>query len=96
MTQFLIAFSVAALLTAIFAFRFGQMTRQGVLGAYFALFLTIEWVAAKYFIPEGALGIEVAYLCLGLTMAFVVAGILRHRYEKSQQDPVPGEDRAAK
>ena len=90
MTQFIIALSVASLLTASFAFRFGQMNRPGLLLAYFSLFLMIEWIGHTYFIPEGAFGIEVAYVCFGLTVPFIVAGVLRHRYEKSQQAQAGG------
>lgn len=86
MTQMTIAFSIALLLTASFAFRFGQMKRPRLLAAYFAFFLTVEWGAATYFIPEGALGIEIAYVCFGLTIPFIIAGILRLRYENSLED----------
>jgi hypothetical protein len=76
MQAFAIAFSLALLLTAMFAFRFDYGRRPGVLAAYFLVFMSIEWIAGRYLIPPDAFGIEIAVLCLVLTVPFLVATYL--------------------
>jgi hypothetical protein len=78
MVSFLVGLSIASLLTAMFAFRFDAGRKVGVLVAYFALFFGIEWLADRFLLPPGALGMEVVYVCFALTILFVIGtGIVR-------------------
>lgn len=86
MTSAAVAIAIAAMLTAIFAFRFRPAKRPVALLAYFSLFLGIEWIAGHYFIPPGSLGIEVALVCGLIAVLFVGATILTERLERSARD----------
>jgi hypothetical protein len=81
MVSILVGISIAALLTSLFAFRFDMGRRPGVLAAYFALFLGIEWVASRFFLPPDALGLDVAAVCFGLAILFAAATDYRQRKE---------------
>ena len=82
-TSLAVAFSIALLLTASFAFRFRNSRRPKLLAAYFLLFLALEWIGERFFLPPGSLGIEVAYVCFTLTAVFVGATWIVQRYEAS-------------
>ena len=84
MTAFVVAFSIASVLTAVFAFRFRNSRRPGVLVAYFLIFFVVEWLASHFFIPPGAFGIEIALICFPLTGVFVVASVLSQRWEAQE------------
>lgn len=73
--------SIAAALTAIFAFRFQASKQPWKLLAYFALFFGLEWAGEAFLLPHGALPIEVAWVCFGITGLFVVASIVRDRFD---------------
>lgn len=81
-----VAVAIAGMLTSIFAFRFRTANNPLALGAYFLLFLGIEWVAVRYFIPPGALGIELAVVCAAIALLFVGATIFTERLEKPDDD----------
>jgi len=85
-TSLAVACSIALLLTASFAFRFRNSRQPKLLIAYFVLFLSLEWVGERYFLPRGALGIEVAAVCFALAAVFVAAIYLVGRYEASLDD----------
>jgi hypothetical protein len=78
-----VALAIAAMMTSIFAFRFRFAKRPAVLAGYFALFLGIEWIAGRYFLPPEALGIEVAVVCGAIALLFAGATVLTERLEKS-------------
>ena len=90
MIVFLNAFSFALLWTSLFAFRFQFGRRPKLLAIYFAAFFVFEYVAGRC-LPEGALGIEVTYLCLGLTSVFVIATYLAERFGNKQRVSDPDE-----
>ena len=80
MVGFANGFGIALLLTATFALRFRYWDNPKVLAVYFASFFTIEIVAGHFFVPEGAMGIEVALVCIGLTVPILgVINFFRRR-----------------
>ena len=86
MVSILVGISIAALLTSLFAFRFDAGRERWLLTLYFSFFLVIEWVATRFFLPADALGIEVAAVCFGLTILFVMATEFRQRKEREARD----------
>ena len=80
MTQCFVAFSVAAVMTAIFAFRFQAWTRPKALCCYFALFFILEYVCERLWLPPDTLGIGVGVVCLVLAGLFALASWLVHRF----------------
>ena len=81
-------FAVALLLTSIFALRYRYWRKPKVLALYFAFFLAIESIAAHFFLPPGAVGAEIALVCLALTCPIVAA---IHFFDRRERD----EDAAA-
>jgi hypothetical protein len=81
-----VAISIAAMLTAIFAFRFDAGRRPLALTGYFCLFLAVEWFAGHYFLPAGALGLETATVCAAIAALFGGATYIRDRLENSDGD----------
>jgi hypothetical protein len=86
MTSLAVGISIALLLTASFAFRFRNARRPKLLVVYFLVFLALEWLGARYFLPPDALGIEVAYVCLALAAIFAGAIYLAERYEATNEN----------
>ncbi len=85
MVDYANGFGIAVLLTAAFALRFRYWDNPKVLAVYFVTFFTIELVAGHFFIPEGAMGIEIALVCLGLTVPFL--GVIEFfRRRESEMD----------
>jgi len=72
-----------ALLTALYVLRFRAWRRPVLVVAYFAFFATLEWLAARFFMPPGALPDAVGWLCFGLTVPVLVATVLLWRAERS-------------
>lgn len=87
----LVSVSIASMLTAVYAFRYRAWDKKLLLAGYFALFFAIEWAAESMFIPAGALGVEVGYVCFAITALFVLAGHfvqhLERLGERSSDDP---------
>lgn len=71
----------AALLTSLYLLRFRGWRHPFRVAAYFAFFAAFEWIATRYFLPPGAFGPELAWLCLGLTIPVCVAAYLVWRHE---------------
>jgi hypothetical protein len=84
MVSIVVAFSIASVLTAIFAFRFRNSRRPLLLAGYFLVFFVVEWVASYFFIPPGAFGMEIALVCFPLTVVFIFASVLSHRWEADE------------
>ncbi len=82
-----IARSSASMLTAVFALRFPDWHGRGFLAGYFLLFLSVEFIAGYYFLPPGALGIEVAVVCFFITA--VVIAVIRYMRELEQKHDNP-------
>ena len=76
------AVAFAAVLTAGFTLRYRMWTKPRFVGLYFCAFLGIEVLAHRYFMPEAAFGIELAYVCFGLTLALIAATAGVIAYEK--------------
>ena len=74
----------ATLLTSLFVLRFRGWTRPLAVAIYFAFFATLEIVATRYFLPPGAFGPGLGYVCFGLTVPVLVAAYLVHRHEENQ------------
>ena len=77
--------AVAALLTSLYVLRFRGWTKPGVVAAYFVTFATLEVVATHWFIPPGAFGPALGYVCLALTAPCLVAVFLVRRYERTER-----------
>ena len=86
MVSVLVGISIAALLTSLFAFRFDAGRKRRFLALYFAVFFAVEWLAAHFFLPADALGIEVAAVCFGLAILFAMATDYRQRKEDELRD----------
>ena len=76
-----IAFAV--LLTSLYVLRFRAWRTPLVVATYFLFFAILELVASHYFLPPGAFGVGLGYLCLGLTPPVLLAAYLVWRHEKS-------------
>ena len=74
----------AGLLTALYVLRFRGWTRPGRVALYFGFFAALELVATRYFLPPGAFGAGLGYLCLGLTLPVLIAAFLVWRHERVQ------------
>ena len=86
MTLFLNAFGFALVTTALFALRFGDDVRRRTLAAYFAFFFGLEWLAARYFFPPDAIGLELAATCFALTVPIAVAIVLIRRSQHARTE----------
>ena len=91
MQSLLIAFSIALLLTSVSAFRFSNGRRPLFLLGYFLVFFSLEWLLAHFILPPDAFGLEIAWVCLGLTVPFVIGIILTERYEREERRVDAGE-----
>ena len=88
MESFVNPIAVALLLTSVYVLRFRGWTRPWNAAAFFATFATLELVATRYFIPPGAFGPELGWLCLGLSVPVVVAIVIVRRHERhARPDP---------
>ena len=77
---------VGLLLSSLYMLRFRAGRRPVLVVAYFTFFMSLEWIAARYFMPPGALPNEVGYVCLGLTLPVLVATFLVWRHEQQQHE----------
>lgn len=76
------AVAFAILLTSLYVLRFRAWQRPGVVALYFAFFVGLEMIASHFFLPPGAFGPGLGYLCLGLTVPVWVASLLVRRSEQ--------------
>ena len=83
MVSFLNAASIAAVLTASAALRFRLWKRPRTLVLYFLFFLAAESFLHGYFLPEIAMGIEVAYVCFPLAGVLTLASLGLRRHENN-------------
>lgn len=72
---------VGLLLASLYMLRFRAWRRPILVVAYFAFFTSLEWVAARYFLPPDALPSAIGWLCLALTVPVLVATFLVRRQE---------------
>jgi hypothetical protein len=73
---------VGLLLSALYALRFRAWRRPILIVAYFAFFTSLEWVAARYFLPPDAFSNAIGWLCLALSVPVVIAGVFVWRQER--------------
>lgn len=80
MVSFLNAASIAAVFTASATLRFRLWKQPRTLVFYFLFFLLAESLLHRYFLPEIAMGIEVAYVCFSIAgvLTLVSLGLRRH------------------
>jgi hypothetical protein len=71
----------ALLLTSLFVLRFRGWQHPGRVIAYFLFFVLLEAVASHYFLPPGAIGPGLGYVCLGLTVPVLIAACLVWKHE---------------
>lgn len=81
MHALLVSASIAAAMTAIFAFRYAASKEPLRLALYFLLFFGIEWAAEAWFLPADAMPAEVGFVCLGITLLFFIASRIRDRLD---------------
>ncbi len=87
MISILVPFSIVALMTSIFLFRFRTFDKPKYIVGYFTFFFFLELGLEKFILPEGALGIEMAVVCLSLTGLFIFAiRITRSLDEDNSED----------
>ena len=77
------AVAFASVLTAGFTLRYRMWKKPRLVALYFGCFLGIEVLAHRYLMPEAAFGIELAYVCFGLTLALIAATVGVIAYEKN-------------
>ncbi len=82
MDGLLVPLSIAWVLTSGVALRLGMADRPRWLLGYFALFLALEVAADHWLLPSGALGPEIAWVCLGLSVPLIAASVFWSRYER--------------
>lgn len=82
MLALLVSTSLAACATAIFAFRYSMWNEPWRLLRYFVILFAIELGAEHWILPPGALGPEIAFVCLGITVLFVVASLVQQRLSR--------------
>ena len=70
------------LLTSLFVLRFQGWKRPVMVGFYFLFFLVLEVSASHFFLPPGAFGPGLAYVCFGLTVPVSISAYLVYRHEK--------------
>jgi hypothetical protein len=74
--------SFSLLLTSLFVLRFRGWNRPGMVALYFVFFLVAEVSASHFFLPPGAFGPGLGYVCLGLTPPVLIAAYLVWRHEQ--------------
>lgn len=77
---------VGLLLSALYMLRFRAWRRPVLVVAYFAFFTSLEWVAAHYFLPPGALPNAIGWLCLALTVPVLIATAIVWRQEQLHRE----------
>jgi hypothetical protein len=77
-------FAFALLLTSLFVLRFRGWDRPLYVALYFVFFAALEMSASHFLLPPDAMGPELGYLCLALTVPVLVAAFLVWRHERSQ------------
>jgi hypothetical protein len=50
---------------------------------YFVFFAALEMAVSHFALPPGAMGPEVAWVCIGLTLPVWVAIVLLYRHERA-------------
>lgn len=83
MESFLNPIAFATLLTSLFVLRFRGWTKPLAVVVYFAFFASLEIVATNFFLPPGAFGPGLGYVCLGLTVPVLIAAYVVRRLEIS-------------
>ncbi len=74
------------LLTSLYVLRFRAWRRPVLVVAYFAFFTSLEWVAARYFMPPGAMPNAIGYLCFALTFPVLIATAIVWRQEQRARE----------
>jgi len=80
------AIGFGLLLTSLYVLRFRAWRRPILVVAYFAFFTTLEWLAARHFLPPDALPGAIGWLCLGLTLPVLVAAGFVWRAERRNRE----------
>ncbi len=81
MEELLNGLGIATILTALYILRFRGWKRPVFVAVYFLFFLGLESVASHYFLPPGAMGPGLAYVCFGLTVPVLLAAYFVRRHE---------------
>lgn len=92
MAELVNALGIGWLLAALYMLRFRAWRRPILVVAYFAFFATLEWIAARYFMPPGALPDVLGRLCFGLSLPVVVATWLVRRQEQRRGESTVSDD----
>jgi hypothetical protein len=81
-TELFVSGSVTAAATAVFAFRYAMWGEPWRLLRYYAILFAAELAAERFLLPPGALGPELAFVCLGITALFGVASVVKARFDE--------------
>ena len=82
MVSLLNAIAIASVFAASAALRFRLWKQPVTLLFYFLFFWLGETLLHRFFIPEIAMGIEVAYVCFSISGALALACAILHWHEK--------------
>ena len=82
MVNLLNAIAIASVFAASAALRFRLWKQPVTLLFYFLFFWLGETILHRYFIPDIAMGIEVAYVCFSISGALTFACVILWRHEK--------------
>lgn len=77
---------IGALLAALYMLRFRAWRAPLRVAAYFAFFATLEWLAARHFLPPDALPDAIGWLCLALTVPVLIATAFVRRHERRMHE----------
>lgn len=82
MTSMLNGVSFSILVSSLYILRFRGWKRPIAVIVYFAFFAILEIGASYYFLPPGAFGLGLSFVCLGLSVPVLIAAYLVWRQEK--------------
>ena len=85
MVSLLNAISIASVFAASAALRFRLWKQPFTLLFYFLFFWLGETLLHRFFLPDIAMGIEVAYVCFSIAGALAFACLVMHRIEKKAE-----------
>mgnify|MGYP001419482150 CR=1 FL=1 len=87
MVSVLNAIAIASVLSASAALRFRLWKQPFTLLFYFLFFMIGETLLHRFFLPDIAMGIEVAFVCFSIASALVMACVVLHHIEgKSESE----------
>ena len=85
------AFATAALVTLLFRMRYRTWDNPRVMGAYFALFFTLDVAAHAFFITPGTFGASLGIVLSGIAvLVYGATRVIRRLEETQDRDRLEG------